>query len=95
MNLNRKAHGARTSVISSQAIDNSTRARTLLNPTYWLSAIGRREREKELGARIWDLGDRTMNANRRRLIFNPHIKKLVWPRCRVQWLRRDPLAPRF
>jgi len=41
MNLNRKAHGARTSVISSQVIDNSTQARTLLNPTHWLSAIVR------------------------------------------------------
>ena len=30
MNLNRKAPGARTSVISSQVIDNSAQARTLL-----------------------------------------------------------------
>jgi hypothetical protein len=42
MNLNRKAHGARTSIISSQVIDSSTQARILRNPTRWLSAIGRR-----------------------------------------------------
>ena len=73
MNLNRKAYGARTSVISSQAIDSSTRAR---GPGFCPLAIGYwSPREKELGARIQDLGDMTMNANRRRLIFHRHLKK--------------------